>query len=567
MGLWVLDDKHLSHVPGTADILQQQEQRHQVHAHLKYDTSGPEPILLVPQPSDDPNDPLLWSKWKKDGILLLLCVTAVLVTTVGPILAATTLEMVINFQISIPDAALLTGWVLCGCGVAGILIVPTARVWGKRHLYILGCLVSMASCIWAGRSGHNHKSMLWARIIQGVGLAPYESLVGASVGDMYYVHERGLRMAITSVSLFGGAFMTPVIAGKMAYDMGWRWNFYFIAIFVGVAAILVFLFVPETAYRRDSRLELDLNGNLSQETVICQDSDVERAAAAREDDPEKDAVKSSTRPVSPSGSPATVSVPQPLPKKKTYWQQLALFDGRKTDDSFWKMVLRPFPLFFQPGLTWACLIQGVTIGWTVFIGVIFGIMFNGPPLFYTEVKVGYMYSGAFIGSLGGLVVAAITADPLSTWMARRNNGIYEPEFRIILVIPQLIFAAIGLFGLGYSTADPIKYGSVPSCVFFGFVTASMVVGAVASTSYVVDAHRNMAVEGLTCLLVFKNMFSFALTYKAMDWIVMRGSKDVFFYLGAVQMGICVLSIPMYIFGKRNRSFWHRHDLLKILHLW
>ena len=27
--------------------------------NLKYDRSGPHPILLVPQPSDDPNDPLV----------------------------------------------------------------------------------------------------------------------------------------------------------------------------------------------------------------------------------------------------------------------------------------------------------------------------------------------------------------------------------------------------------------------------------------------------------------------------------------------------------------------------
>lgn len=26
---------------------------------LKYDTRGPKPILLIPQPSDDPNDPLV----------------------------------------------------------------------------------------------------------------------------------------------------------------------------------------------------------------------------------------------------------------------------------------------------------------------------------------------------------------------------------------------------------------------------------------------------------------------------------------------------------------------------
>lgn len=29
------------------------------HSTLKYDRNGPTPIILVPQPSDDPNDPLV----------------------------------------------------------------------------------------------------------------------------------------------------------------------------------------------------------------------------------------------------------------------------------------------------------------------------------------------------------------------------------------------------------------------------------------------------------------------------------------------------------------------------
>lgn len=294
-----------------------------------------------------------------------------------------------------------------------------------------------------------------------------------------FLQERGLRMAITSVSLFGGAFMTPVIGGKIAHDMGWRWNFYFIAIFTGAALFFVFFFVPETAYRRDHRLDIDMMGNYSQETVTASLPSSETG----NDDVEKNGFRSAARGMG-------YSTPEkPIPEKVSYIRSLALFNGRKTDERFWKLVLRPFPLFLHPGILWACLIQGVTIGWTVFIGVIFGIMFNGPPLMYTEVKVGYMYSGAFIGSLGGLFVAGALADPGARWLAKLNNGRYEPEFRIFLVIFQLVFAGIGLFGLGYTTDKPVKYGPYPSVVFFGFVTASMVVGAVASCSYVVDAHR------------------------------------------------------------------------------
>jgi hypothetical protein len=32
-----------------------------IDPNLKYDTSGSVPIILVPQPSDDPNDPLVRS--------------------------------------------------------------------------------------------------------------------------------------------------------------------------------------------------------------------------------------------------------------------------------------------------------------------------------------------------------------------------------------------------------------------------------------------------------------------------------------------------------------------------
>lgn len=51
----------MEHVPGTAFVLDGDRTREvaqdAAHSHLKYDKTGK--ILLVPQPSDDPNDPLV----------------------------------------------------------------------------------------------------------------------------------------------------------------------------------------------------------------------------------------------------------------------------------------------------------------------------------------------------------------------------------------------------------------------------------------------------------------------------------------------------------------------------
>jgi len=41
------------------DASQIQDGPIQIDTRLKYDLSGSDPVLLVPQPSDDPNDPLV----------------------------------------------------------------------------------------------------------------------------------------------------------------------------------------------------------------------------------------------------------------------------------------------------------------------------------------------------------------------------------------------------------------------------------------------------------------------------------------------------------------------------
>jgi MFS family permease len=74
-----------------------------------------------------------------------------------------------------------------GVGVAGILFVPSARIWGKRHLFLLGTVLIIASSAWGGAS-RGYGSLVWARVFQGIGTAPFEALVNASVGDLYFVH-------------------------------------------------------------------------------------------------------------------------------------------------------------------------------------------------------------------------------------------------------------------------------------------------------------------------------------------------------------------------------------------
>ena len=171
-------------------------------------------------------------------ILLILSILSIIASTLSPLLAANTVTLALLFDKNFTEMALATGYHLLGVGVAGFLFVASARVWGKRHLYLLGSCISelilwalkgrsktsfgskradfppdiclpmqppflmrkadseicvgtiliIISSTWGGATRTNYKSLLWARIIQGVGLAPFEALVNASVGDLYFIH-------------------------------------------------------------------------------------------------------------------------------------------------------------------------------------------------------------------------------------------------------------------------------------------------------------------------------------------------------------------------------------------
>jgi MFS family permease len=372
--------------------------------------------------------------------------------------------------------------------------------------------------------------------------------VNTAVGDLYFVHERGKRMALTNLAVFGGAFFTPILVGKITHTIGWQWSFYFVAIFCACCFPAVFFFCPETAYRRSASLNTDmastenLTGHRSEDDASKnyghKTTGSDNIALAQPSPVEKDGF-AATHPEAGTTPYST------NPQKVSYKESLRLFNGRKTDESFWKLLIRPFPLFAHPAILWAALIQGCMIGWTVFIGIILAAIFLGPPLFWDEERTGYAYTGAFIGAILGFLVAGGLADWSAKYMTRRNNGVYEPEFRIILVIPQLIFGCAGLYGFGYTSANMTNYHWIWPIFFFALEVMGMVIGAVASALYIVDAHREIAVEAFTCLIIFKNFFSFGLTFSAYDWVkVTGGVYRSFMGISSVQLVVCLLSIPM-----------------------
>lgn len=55
---------------------------------------------------------------------------------------------------------------------------------------------------------------------------------------------------------------------------------------------------------------------------------------------------------------------------------------------------------------------------------------------------------------------------------------------------------------------------------------------------------DLTIEGFTLMIIFKNIFSFILTFFAYDWLITGGIERTMIAISIVQVVVCVISIPM-----------------------
>ncbi|THH33339.1 hypothetical protein EUX98_g821 [Antrodiella citrinella] len=186
-------------------------------------------------------------------------------------------------------------------------------------------------------------------------------------------------------------------------------------------------------------------------------------------------------------------------QKRSYLSSLKVWNG--TFDNMFKIFLRPFPFLFSPvGLTNLSGLVGITLG----------IAITGPLL-----------------------------DSGAVWLSRRNRGIYEPEFRLKFMSAMLM------------TILPLitewKY-------LLRMLNFSMVVSGTTAVVYLLDTHGANALQIFALSNFLKNMVLYGSTFFANGMVQNTGVTVSLFILAGCQ-GVCWLaSIPMFIFGKRERSY-------------
>ena len=436
-----------------------------------------------------------------------------------------------------------------GCGTlafGAFLLIPFALKYGRRPIYIISTAAQFAISVWSAKLETVADIMLVNAFSCLVG-ALAEVIVQMTVADVFFVHQRGVMNTIYIwISSIGGS-LAPVAAGYITVSQGWRWVWWWIAIFFGLALIAFLFLYEETKYSHtaiDGIAPSDLQDPLAARpeertsgTPEKKDGNLEATEAAVDEEADRGL--------------STVQIDYTIPRK-TYWQRLALYS--KTPGS-----LRPFLrhswqpliiLFTTPAVLFMSFVYGtMNTSTTVMITTLSSYMAD-PPYNFNSAQIGLMSVPPFIGTTLGALVTGPLSDWLILYLARKNRGIYEPEMRLWVVVAFIPFVPAGLFmfGIGLNNGAPWPLLAVGYALCqFGTTPASSI-----ALTYITDSYTEIVGDALVGVTFTRNVFSTILIFVVTPWINGVGMKNVYITIGVILTVVLFGNFGFIYYGKKFR---------------
>jgi MFS family permease len=505
-------------------------------------------IVLIPRPSDDPDDPLNWSHGRKT---LAVCMSYLYVFGTG---IATSLQYSVLSDIT-EDTGISTANLVQGTGLmflffgwACLIWQPLALTYGRRGVYLVTMLLTIPMMEW---TAYSKSSGNWIahRILIGIIASPIESLCEVTVFDLYFAHNRGTYMGLYVFTLFGSNFLAPLVAGWFNDAYGWRWTMHLGTILCAFCFVVMFFFMEETIYFRNIEgvhltqvsptVDITPNSKSSEssEKTSSTAKDVSMANAALAQDV--------------SRSPEAGKPFQP-----TRWRRYSLFrvlPGRPSKLDTLKMVYRPLIMIFRfPTVAWAGFLYGINLAWYNVLNGTASPVLTSAPYNWSAAQVGCVYAGPIVGAAVASLWSGNAADWIALQLARRNGGVREAEHRLWVLAASGIISTAGLITWGVGAYHGVHWIGL---VFgLGMLTFGCVTGGSIAVSYNVDCFKEIAGETTVSIMVIRNTIGFGISYAITPWWQTQGLQNSFITAGMISIACTFTFFGMIVYGKRLRRW-------------
>lgn len=505
-------------------------------------------VILVPQPTESPNDPLNWSLSRKIWHSILVCYITALTAATSNIAGAAAVGVNEEYGISYEVFNTGAGVLFIGIGYWTLLSSPAVHLYGRRVSYLISSVWGLIGNIWFGRL-QNQNDTIWSQLFVGASESVGEAVVQLSLLDIWFEHQNGTSLGFYTLATSVGTYIGPLIGGHIANsELGWRWIGYLGAIFSALTFLTFYFGLEETAFDRNHYLSQSQGHNVAQSAALTQNPDVQQQQGPQDQNqPQEKAPEHYV-----DNERMSLSFSQP----KSYWKRIAAITPARNLRGFgfkqytyrlWHTLrIFTFPAVWFAGLQWGA--QNVALSYYLTVEEDYWIE---APWYYNDAAVANMNLACLIGSVIGCIYGGYCSDKFLIWMSRRNQGIMEAEFRLYLMSVCIAIFPTGMWLFGIGTAKgwswPVPY------VGLGFIGFGYGCAGDLSITYLADSYPDMVLEGMVGVAVINNTLAMIFTFAASHWLD-AGVQNCFIVLGVLGFVVLLSSLPMIIWGKAARRW-------------
>jgi hypothetical protein len=219
-------------------------------------------------------------------------------------------------------------------------------------------------------------------------------------------------------------------------------NVQVVAIVNGAILTGLFFFLPETQYPRRSK---------AQAPSLASSSSVERSDQLHQKDE----------------TSVEEGIPPTIPPKKSYLRQLNPWSGIHPDGdkaSFLSLFIRSWPLIFYPAVAYSTLTFGLAVSGLLTVVNTAASVFQSPPYNMSPGIQSLIFVSMIIGGALGAIYGGVGTDLYAKYCSRKNNGVYEPENRLVLLIGPLLIGPAGLLMFLLLSSKRTNFVGMPGVV-------------------------------------------------------------------------------------------------------
>ncbi|KAK6463835.1 putative major-facilitator-like ion transporter [Scheffersomyces coipomensis] len=555
-----LNDKNNEEfIPGTLNIYSFEVDKDEEHLHdrdpnfHRIKTVGN--IILIPQPSDSPNDPLNWSPWRKGLCFAIIAfITGFTAATSND---AGAVQDSFNEIYGISYDAMNTGAgvLFIGIGWGTFFLAPSASLYGRKFCYYVCIFLGLLGAVWFAVARRTSDT-IWSQLFVGISESCAEAQVQLSLSDLYFQHQLGSVLTVYILATSVGTFLGPLIAGFIVQYAGFRFVGW-IAVFISIGLLIVIVFALEetvfdrTTFRGVIQGFAPTAGEAnSAPSLTYDDKKQDSKELTNEEISFEDAQKADEKLT--LNKAITYGANDP---PKSYWKSIQLITPAKNlkgwgIKQYISQLLLLFKVFLYPPVIYSGCVWGIQSALLTFYLTVEDDEWYDPPYNYGNVGVALMNIPTLIGAVIGCFFAGKLSDWFSIWMAKRNNGIQEAEFRLwFLFLPALI-APVGLILFAYGTDNDWSWP--PTYVGLGFIGFGFGCSGDVSMSYLMESYPGMVIEMMCGVSVINNMIGCVFTFACSPWLAAMGNTNTFIILAVIQFLIMMGAAPMIYYGKGIR---------------